>query len=311
MFPMRDFKTPAFRTTRNVVLLSCSALALFATGSTWVAFYPPVPADLAGARNLDAVARHVRIPLASGDALDGWYLPPKNGAVIVLFHGYGRDHHRTWRYGDFLSDAGYGLLAFDFRSSRAVGRMPTTLGHYEVDDARAAMAWLEAQPEVQDAKIGLMGESLGGSVAMMMAAEHPEVRTLVVDCAFANGRQALEDACERWARLPRWPSAPIICALGRTLTGYDPGALDATAAAAELRDRPVLFIHSLKDDRLSPVHPQRMWRAAGAKDPLWVIPDAGHTQGWVIHRSLYEARVLAFFNHELLSRGPGLPAGML
>jgi dipeptidyl aminopeptidase/acylaminoacyl peptidase len=296
---------------RSFLVLSCSALVLFLGGSTWIAFYPPVPIDLAGAENLDAKARHVRLPLEGGDALDGWYLPPRTGAVILLLHGYGRDHTRAWRYGGFLSRAGYGLLAFDFRSSRAAARVPTTLGHYEQADARAALAWLRAQPAARSARVGLLGESLGGSVALLLGAESPDVRALVVDGAFANGRQALEDACERWAHLPRWPSAVLLRAMGRALTGHDPGGLDAITAASALRDRPVLFIHSLKDDRLSPAHPRELWRAAGGKDPLWIIADAGHNQGWVIHRHLYEARVLAFLDHHLLGKGAGLPAGAL
>src|SRR5262245_39855921 len=111
---------------RGFFVLAGSALVLFLGGSAVMALYPPVPIDLAGVENLDARARHVQIPLADGDALDGWYLPPRNGAVVVLLHGYGRDHTRTWRYGGFLSRAGYGLLAFDFRSSRTASRVPTT-----------------------------------------------------------------------------------------------------------------------------------------------------------------------------------------
>ena len=296
---------------RRVIALVVAAFLALAGGSTWAAFYPPVPTDLAGAVNLDGAARHVRMPLPDGDALDGWYLPPRNGAVVILLHGFGRDHTRAWRYGGFLTHAGYGVLAFDFRSSRVSGRLPTTLGHYEQADARAAMAWLRAEPSARGARLAVMGESLGGSIALMLGAESPDVRALVVDCAFANGGQALEDACERWAHLPRWPTAALARAMGRALTGYDPGALDAVAAASALRDRPVLFIHSLKDDRLSPAHPRELWSAAGAKDPLWIIPDAGHTEGWVKHRQLYEARVLAFLGQHLLGQGEGLRAGAL
>jgi fermentation-respiration switch protein FrsA (DUF1100 family) len=296
---------------RHFLVLSCSTVLLFVVGSAWLAFYPPVPTDLAGAENLDVRSRRVRIPLADGGALQGWYLPPRNDCVVLLLHGYGRDHTRTWRYGGFLRRAGYGLLAFDFRSSRAAGRMPTTLGHYERLDASAALAWLRTRPETRHARIAVLGESLGGSVALILGAESPDVRAVVVDCPFADGRQALEDACERWARLPRWPSAALIRTVGRALTGHDPGSLDAVQAAAALRDRPVLFIHSMKDDRISPGQARELWSAAGAKDPIWLVPDAGHNEGWVAHRPTYEARVLSFLDHHLRGRGPGLPSGSL
>ena len=297
-------------TMRSVLVLLGSAAILFLGGSTWLAFYPPVPEDLAGVENLDARARKVRIPVGEHDALNGWYLPGTHRALVVILHGYGRDHTRAWRYGGFLSRAGYGVLAIDFRSSRAAGRLPTTLGYHELNDVRATLAWVRSQRELRDLRLAVMGESLGGSIALQAAAERPDVAAVVVDCAFADGEQALADACERWARLPR-RTAWLARAVGRLVTGHDPGTLDAAAAAADLRDRPVLFIHSLRDDRLSDAHPKELWQAAGAKDPIWIIPDAGHNQGWQRHRRLYEERVGAFLDRHLLGRGPGLPGGAL
>jgi len=296
---------------RSVFVLLCSALVLFLGGSSWLVLYPPVPTDLAGVENLDARARRVRIPVADRDTLDGWYLPPRNGALIVILHGYGRDHTRAWRYGGFLDKAGYGLLAFDFRSSRTRGRLPTTLGYYETPDARAALAWIRTQPGLHSVPVGLLGESLGGSIALITAAERPDVRAVIADCAFATGERALEDACERWAHLPGRPGARLCRAVGRVVTGYDPGGLDAVHASKALRDRPVFFIHSRNDDRLSIEHPRALWEAAGRKDPLWLIPEIGHNEGWLRHRDLYEARARAFFDRHLLGRGAGLPAGEL
>ena len=296
---------------RSVIVLLSSALVLFLGGSGWLAFYPPVPMDLAGAENLDARARRVRIPVADRDTLDGWYLPPRNGALIVLMHGYGRDHRRAWRYGGFLNEAGYGLLAFDFRSSRARGRLPTTLGHYEIADARAALAWVRSRPALEAAPLGLLGESLGGSIALVAAAERPDVRAVLADCAFSTGALALEDACSRWAHMPGRPTARLCREVGRLVTGCDPGALDAVAASHALRDRPLFFIHSVRDDRLSTAHPRALWEAAGEKDPIWIIPGVGHNEGWIRHRALYEARARAFFDRHLLGRGAGLPTGEL
>jgi|SRR5262245_9157736 len=294
---------------RSVLVLLISALALFLGGSAWLVLFPPVPTDLAGAQNLDARARHVRIPVGDRDSLDGWYLPPRNGALVVILHGYGRDHTRAWRYGGFLERAGYGLLTFDFRSSRAANRLPTTLGHYETPDARAVLAWMRTQPGLHSIRVGLLGESLGGAVALVTASERPDVSAVIVDGAFASGNLALEDACQRWAHLPRGPGGQMCRALGRLATGVDPGTLDVAEATRALRDRPVFFIHALGDNRLSVANPRALWAAAGSKDPLWIIPDAGHNQGWQRHRALYEARVRAFFDDHLLGRGAGLPGG--
>src|SRR5207244_5974615 len=135
---------------------------------TWMALYPEIPADLGGAPNLDRRAERVQIPVGTADHLNGWYLPGRGRATMIIFHGYGRDHTRAWRYAQFLARAGYGVLAPDFRSSRARDRKPTTLGHYELADAEAALAWVETRPATRGARIAVLGASLGGSVGLVL-----------------------------------------------------------------------------------------------------------------------------------------------
>ena len=282
--------------------------ALLVGGAVWLGFFPFLPRDLGGAPDLDRVARRVRVPLDGGDALDGWLLPARERAVVLVLHGYGREHSRAWRYGAFLHAAGFGVFAVDFRSSRGSRRLPTTLGHHEVVDAQAALDWLRAEPSLEGCAVGLLGESLGGSVALLVAAENPEVRAVVVDGAFAHGTLALEDSSQRWARLPR-RSARLARLLGRLVTGRDLGEVDVESAVTRLSGRPLFFIHALEDDRLSSANAHRLWRAAGAKDPLWNIPDAGHNEGWRRHPVEYERHVLAFFGRHLLGRDAELPAG--
>ena len=294
---------------RRPLFYSCTALAALLGASAWVGLYPMLPRDLGGVESLDARAERVRIAVAPRDSVDAWYLPGPRPASVLLLHGYARTHSRMWRYGSFLHRAGYGVLAFDARSARAVNRLPTTMGWNELPDAQAALDWLRArQPH---GAIGVLGESLGGSVALMLAARNPDVAAVVEDCAFASGRLALEETSERWAHLPRWPTAPVLRWLEWHATGFDPYAIDVVPAAQSLKRRPVLFIQGLEDNRFSALQVQSLWQAAGHKDPLWLIPDAGHNAGWIRHRALYERRVVAFFDRALLGRGAGVPAGLI
>jgi fermentation-respiration switch protein FrsA (DUF1100 family) len=292
------------------VLVSGTALAAAAAGSVTLALYPPLPRDLGGAPDLDARARRLAIPVGNGDVVEAWHVPGDRRAVIVLFHGYGRTHHRAWRYASFLVEAGYHVVAVEFRSSRPRRRKPTTLGHFEEQDARAALEALSRDPELQGKPIGLFGESLGASVALKLAAAHTHVGAVVADCPFASAGQALEDSCERLGRIPR-PSAYLLRHIARTVTGIDPGITDTLAAMASLRERPVFFIHSVDDDRIAPDQTLALWRAAGSKDPLWLVPGVGHNEAWVRSREAYERRVRSFFDRHLLGEGIGLPPGAL
>jgi pimeloyl-ACP methyl ester carboxylesterase len=285
---------------RHALTLSLTAFVFLSVGSGWLMFYPPVPADLDGARNLDAEAERVRIPVAESDSLDGWLLRGTAPGVIVLFHGYGRKHDRVWRYAQFLEHDGWTMLTVDFRSSRGSNRLPTTLGHHELEDAEAVWTWMRHQPWGRRQPAGVLGESLGGSVALLLAARHDDVLAVVADCPFASGERVLEDTFRRKAGLPPWPAVPIARALGRAVTGYDPGEVDVIAAARELTDRPLYFIHATKDDRMAAGQARDLWKAAGAKDPIWLV-DTGHNEAWQREREAYEAHIAAFFEAHLRS----------
>src|SRR5438094_514296 len=161
-----------------VLALGLAALAVLV--ALWLVFFPHAPEDLGGAENLDARAEPVRIPLPDGDALQGWWLQGAGRGTLLLLHGFGRTHARMWRYGGFLSEAGYGLLAVDFRSSRSRRRLPTTLGHHEIGEAQAALDWLRLRSAERGDPMAVMGESLGGSVALLLAARNPEIAAVVV-----------------------------------------------------------------------------------------------------------------------------------
>jgi pimeloyl-ACP methyl ester carboxylesterase len=286
---------------KRVLFLLFGAAVVFLAGSTWIAMYPVVPVDLGGAPNLDKEAREVRIPVGAKDHLDGWLLPGTRRALIVIFHGYGRNHTRAWRYAQFLRKGGYAILAFDFRSSRAVSRKPTTLGGYEMQDAAAMMMWLREQPDLRSDTLAFFGESLGGTVALVTASLSPEVRAVCVDGGFASGRWALHDASWRWAHAPGFIGAPLARGLGWLLSGFDPYALDALSAARRLSNRPTFFIHGENDDRISTAEAEALWRAAGSREGgLWILRGkVGHNEGWLKDRAEYERRVSGFFAEHL------------
>ena len=65
--------------------------------------------------------------------LSAWYTPPKNGAVILVAHGYGGA--RTEHYHALFASHGYGVVSWDFRAHGNSGGEFSSLGYYEILDA--------------------------------------------------------------------------------------------------------------------------------------------------------------------------------
>jgi pimeloyl-ACP methyl ester carboxylesterase len=125
-------------------------------------------------------------------SLAGTFTFPKTGKnfpTVVLISGSGpqnRDeellgHKPFFVLADYLSRKGIAVLRFDDRGtaeSEGNFQMATSLDFSH--DVEAALAYLKTRNEVNVNQLGLIGHSEGGLIAPMVAANHPEVRFMVL-----------------------------------------------------------------------------------------------------------------------------------
>jgi dipeptidyl aminopeptidase/acylaminoacyl peptidase len=101
-------------------------------------------------------------------------------ALVSLHGGLGGTAFRTWDERlQHLANHGYAVLDLNFRGSDGYGRTFRTLadrrhGEAEVPDILAARDWLAALDWIDGERIGLMGDSFGGFLALTTLAHYPE-----------------------------------------------------------------------------------------------------------------------------------------
>jgi len=120
---------------------------------------------------------------ADGTRLHGWYVFKKNARAAVLFcHGNaGNITHREHILQMLHHRVGVSTLIFDYRG---YGRSEGKLSEAGVlADARAARRWLADREKIAEADVVLMGESIGGAVAVDLAARDG-ARALVLVSTF-------------------------------------------------------------------------------------------------------------------------------
>lgn len=103
--------------------------------------------------------------------LHGWYVPHEDPLAVVLFcHGNaGNVTHREDVLRALYEICGVSVLVFDYRGYGRSQGSPDEEG--VLADARAARTWLAEREGIPEERIVLMGESLGGAVAVHLAAE--------------------------------------------------------------------------------------------------------------------------------------------
>jgi fermentation-respiration switch protein FrsA (DUF1100 family) len=123
---------------------------------------------------------------SDGLRLHGWYLAhPAPKAVVLHLHGNaGNVSHRA-PVAERLHELGCSTLLLDYRGYGRSEGTPTVQGL--LTDARAARKYLAARLRIAEADIVLLGESIGGAVAVDLAADDG-ARGLILENTFSSLR---------------------------------------------------------------------------------------------------------------------------
>jgi pimeloyl-ACP methyl ester carboxylesterase len=129
---------------------------------------------------------------SDGITVVGTFVPAKKlrAPALLLLHMLGRDKNTYAPVIPALREAGYGLLALDFRGhgdSTEKNRQKFSWEDFEeadwkgtLIDAQEALAVLRKERGVDPERIGIIGASIGANIALTAAGNDPGVRSLVL-----------------------------------------------------------------------------------------------------------------------------------
>ncbi|NCP19679.1 MAG: alpha/beta hydrolase [Erythrobacter sp.] len=236
----------------RVLLLCCVAGALAYAGPVASQVYEPTPLADTRVEFRGEAPGVIRTTTEDGLELEGAYWPPDEGVdqIVIVFHGNSYNHLVSAYRAEPLRIGGRGVLIASYRGYGNNPGKPSEDGLY-----RDAEAWIaKARALEPGARLYLFGFSLGGAVALQMAArdEFSGVATLG---AFTRLRDMV----------PR---------LGRAFVKdrYD------NLAAVPLVTEPLLLMHGTKDDVADPAFAERLEAVGGPNVIRINLTGGGH---WV------------------------------
>ncbi len=216
---------------------------------------------------------------ADGLRLGGWFIPPhsaSDGSTIIFVHGLGSNRSGLLDQAAFVVEEGYGAFLIELRGHGLSEGDVTTFGLMEVNDVQGAVDYLETRPEVNAERLGLVGQSLGGSTVIQAAARIPEIDVVVAESAFTSLEDNVAEGVRILANLPPFPFAPLMIYFGSREAGIDISQVRPIDVVDEIAPRPLLIIHG-RLDRLVPVdNAERLYAAAGEPRQLHLIDNASH-----------------------------------
>lgn len=139
--------------------------------------------------------------------------------AVVIVHGSGGVDTRGPLYAKHLNQAGIATLEVDLWSARGLKggldrpkHVRDTLG-----DAFAALGYLQQRPDIDPERIGLMGFSWGGVVAMLAAAEDASA----TNAPGFNSMAALYPVCWGYNRVPGYDLTQVRASRLLIISGAD------------------------------------------------------------------------------------------
>lgn len=273
----------------------------------------PTAFRVPGGPTSDAVAQAMPVPetveLPSRDpaiTVAGWWLPaaePDAPAVVVV-HGHTscRRDHTVLLPAGMLHRNGFSVLLIDLRdhgdSTLEDGRYAG--GTEEYRDVLGAWDWLREAKGVPEARIGVLGISLGAATALIAAGEEPRVAAVWEDSSYADIGTAIRAELARNG-YPTFLEAGGV-AVARILSGDDLASRSPLEAVRQLGGRSLFVTHGTNDRRLDASYGEHLLAAAveaGVRVDSWIVEGAEHVEAMLLHPADYEARLVRFFGDAL------------
>jgi fermentation-respiration switch protein FrsA (DUF1100 family) len=193
--------------------------------------------------------RDITLTAADGTHLHAWWLPAKEGVAAkgTVLHLHGNGGNLAWHLGGswWLPEQGYQVLLLDYRGYGLSEGEPSLPAIYQ--DIDAAFNWLDSAPETQGKPLVVLGQSIGGALAVHYLAEHPRQRqrlkALVLDGTPASYRDVA-----RYTLGTSW----LTWTFQTPLSWLIPDADSAINGMSRLQGTPLLLFQSM-DDTLVPM----------------------------------------------------------
>lgn len=241
----------------------------------------------------------VRVTTSDGLSLVGWSIPSRSGALVLAQHGYKADRGEMLNEAAMLQKHGYGVLITSLRTHDMSDGHLITFGKFEMRDLEAWYEFARRQPGVSPERIGILGNSLGGTLAIQFAASHPGVKAVATNSAFSSLDDTITTSLRFFTGLPSFPFVPLIKFWAEREAAFRTADVDAKRWIGQLSPRPVLLMQGGADQVVSPESGQRLFDAAGEPRELWSDPGVGHAKFDTVMPSEYERRVVGFFDRAL------------
>ncbi len=219
--------------------------------------------------------------------------PWETNRYMIFCHGVTENKMSSVKYMNLFIERGFNAIIYDQRRHGESGGKTTSYGFYEKFDLKAVVDWLKADKGA-NLFLGIHGESMGAATMLQYAGFLEDSADFyIADCPYSNFEEQLAYRVKAEVKLPPQMMLPI-ARLFLKIRDHYPLKEVSPISAVENIEKPILFIHSKKDDYILPDMTEKLFSRTKGPKQLYLAENGVHARSLMENREEY-AKVLDEF----------------
>lgn len=221
--------------------------------------------------------------------------PWETNRYIIFCHGVTETKMSSVKYMNLFIERGFNALIYDQRRHGDSGGRSTSYGYYEKFDLKAVVDWLRNE-KGQNLSFGIHGESMGASTMLQYAGMLEDSADFyIADCPYSDFSEQLAYRVKEEVKLPPQLILPIAKLFLKLRDRYSLKDVSPISVIENIK-KPVLFIHSQKDDYILPSMTKELYERKQGPKQLYLAENGMHARSLMENRKKYAEAIDQFFN---------------
>ncbi len=230
----------------------------------------------------------------NGYLLNTVFLKPLNTKnTVIICHGVTENKTNSIKYARLFERLGFNSVIYDHRRHGESGGKTTSFGYYEKVDLQAIVHFIRDEIG-EGALLGIHGESMGAATTILYAGTFDDDADFhIVDCPFSDFTEQVLHVLRMETPLRSAMALRIANLFLRMRDGY---TLDLVSPREVIENvkKPMLFIHSMKDEFILPYMTKELYEAKPGDKMLKLFEQGSHAKSFNDNSESYESTVKEF-----------------